>query len=502
MRFEKEFTSRSRYHMLECWLDSYSGFTREIVYGCDLDHILCIGQNGEWSAYFAESEVNKAGELGLAFTTDIDKIKQHETGFQNAGAACLSLCDNLTADTVASFENDAFADRISKFFRAYRRLQAYYQISGQRFMTLAETTLLENLDFPVARRNEIFSYITTGDHRRLKTFQENLDWIRLLLDIKVRKLSIAEQIKLVREHSDKYAYVSIGSDTLGSNLLDKFKTRLAEDLRLEESVLKQKLDALVENQAALQQRREETLSRLHLSVESRAIADGLAVIGVHRLQIREMFIAAAHRSYCLFQRIFQRYQEQVGPMEEDLLRQLSISDILALAGGAQLSRSVVRNRFENGFCYIQHGRKETLSGEAAYRQATRLLSGLRDTKIQQVDAIKGTVGHPGAKVMGRAFVLNPGMSQGEQTFLADSEMQAGDILIAGMTYPSLVSACENAAAIVTDFGGITCHAVIIAREFNIPCLVGTEKATQVIQTGDMVEIDTAVGVIQILKNES
>jgi len=48
---------------------------------------------------------------------------------------------------------------------------------------------------------------------------------------------------------------------------------------------------------------------------------------------------------------------------------------------------------------------------------------------------------------------------------------------------------KKAAAIVTNIGGLTCHAAIISREFGIPCVVGTKIATQVLKDGDLVEVD-------------
>ena len=57
----------------------------------------------------------------------------------------------------------------------------------------------------------------------------------------------------------------------------------------------------------------------------------------------------------------------------------------------------------------------------------------------------------------------------------------------------------KAAAIITDEGGITAHAAIVARELKKPCIVGTKIATKALKTGDVVEIDANKGVVKILK---
>lgn len=68
-----------------------------------------------------------------------------------------------------------------------------------------------------------------------------------------------------------------------------------------------------------------------------------------------------------------------------------------------------------------------------------------------------------------------------------------DVLVCSMTVPDYMLAIKRAGAIVTNEGGITCHAAIISRELNIPCVVGTKIATKVLQDGDMVEVDANHG---------
>lgn len=69
------------------------------------------------------------------------------------------------------------------------------------------------------------------------------------------------------------------------------------------------------------------------------------------------------------------------------------------------------------------------------------------------------------------------------------KMQEGSILVTTMTSPEYVPAMAKAKAIVTDEGGMACHAAIVAREFGIPCIVGTRKATSVLSDGDEIEVD-------------
>ena len=78
---------------------------------------------------------------------------------------------------------------------------------------------------------------------------------------------------------------------------------------------------------------------------------------------------------------------------------------------------------------------------------------------------------------------------------ANRDMQKGDILVTGMTDPDFVPFMKMASAIVTDKGGITSHAAIVSRELNIPCVVGTENATQIMKTGNEYTVDSRNGII-------
>ena len=78
------------------------------------------------------------------------------------------------------------------------------------------------------------------------------------------------------------------------------------------------------------------------------------------------------------------------------------------------------------------------------------------------------------------------------------KMNYGDILISSATTPAIVPAMKKASAFVTDEGGLTCHAAIVSREMNKPCIVGTLTATKLIKDNDIVEVNATKGIVQIL----
>ncbi len=74
-------------------------------------------------------------------------------------------------------------------------------------------------------------------------------------------------------------------------------------------------------------------------------------------------------------------------------------------------------------------------------------------------------------------------------------LSEGEVLVTRMTAPDWVPLMRRAAAIVTDSGGMTCHAAIVSRELGIPCLVGTGEGTSVLSDGEIVSVDAGAGTV-------
>ena len=107
------------------------------------------------------------------------------------------------------------------------------------------------------------------------------------------------------------------------------------------------------------------------------------------------------------------------------------------------------------------------------------------------------------KVLVKGLPASPGMASGKCHVITDpkdiDEFKEGEVLVTMMTSPDWVPAMKKAVAIVTDAGGMTCHASIVSRELGIPCVVGTKsrsvEATSVLKTGDDITIDAQNGIV-------
>jgi phosphohistidine swiveling domain-containing protein len=103
----------------------------------------------------------------------------------------------------------------------------------------------------------------------------------------------------------------------------------------------------------------------------------------------------------------------------------------------------------------------------------------------------------------KGSAVNKGKSKGKVVVALSTKdfdkISDGCILVAHMTTPWYTPYLSKVSAIVTDEGGIGCHASIIARELNKPCIVGTKIATSVFKDGNLVEVDAEKGIIKKIK---
>lgn len=114
-----------------------------------------------------------------------------------------------------------------------------------------------------------------------------------------------------------------------------------------------------------------------------------------------------------------------------------------------------------------------------------------------------------AKVVVRGLPASPGLASGVVHVIDDpkdiDQFKKGEVLVTLMTSPDWVPAMKKAAAIITNNGGMTCHAAIVSREMQIPCIVGTESrhvaATDALKNGDVVTVDAKNGVVYAGKVE-
>ena len=157
--------------------------------------------------------------------------------------------------------------------------------------------------------------------------------------------------------------------------------------------------------------------------------------------------------------------------------------------------SIIKERSEV-FCVIWIKEKiEILSGKKALEIYNFFRKNVKNEEFLVKETsnniqIKGAIANKG-KVIGKVKILLDYKDIGK--------VEAGDIIVTPMTTPDFVAAMEKSSGVITDAGGITCHAAILTREFNVPCIVGTNNATDILEDGQLVELDAYKGIVNIIE---
>jgi len=228
------------------------------------------------------------------------------------------------------------------------------------------------------------------------------------------------------------------------------------------------------------QERERTIAMLGGDDMARRLADILSLYMHLRSYRLDVFFMAHERVVPLFEDVAQLLALQSYDDTPYLSWQELMNGIHDRCNGQELTSRAAARR--GGFGFVsRNGHAEWIpsSGRATSATASGAPTGV-------IQGASGWGGH----LQGRVRVV-----------ASDSDMlrmQPGEILVTTMTQPRLMLAVEKAGAIVTDEGGMLCHAVLVSREFDLPCVIGTETATHVLRTGDIVNVDATAGVVQLV----
>ena len=185
-------------------------------------------------------------------------------------------------------------------------------------------------------------------------------------------------------------------------------------------------------------------------------------------ELKDLTYLRAFRTDALFELYY-----LAQPIFHKLEKELNIDSV-----GNHLPSNLISKNLKGygkNFCIIKH-----------YDDIFVSENNLIKTKDQANKDIKGQIAWKG-KTIGTAKIL----LQPKEL----NKVKKGDILVTNMTIPAYLPAMRRASAFVTDEGGITCHASILAREMGKPCIIGTKNATKVLKDGDLIEVDANIGIV-------
>ncbi len=136
--------------------------------------------------------------------------------------------------------------------------------------------------------------------------------------------------------------------------------------------------------------------------------------------------------------------------------------------------------------------------EEVYKQALWGYPEIFEKEMRELEANK-PISKMEVKGVGGSAGVVEGFARVVATPAEFDQIQHGDIMICRMTNPGWIISFSKISGLVTDTGGVLSHPAVVSREFGIPCVVGTTRATRIIHTGDRIRVDGNTGLVEILE---
>lgn len=363
--------------------------------------------------------------------------------------------------------NDILTEMIREGFEKERASKIFLEeviIPAEINFVAQEIESILKIASKVNKKPELKRAVLSGNRRQTKEILDREAKVKILIE----------------DHVAKFGWLTtqayVGDFMKSGDVVDRLQNLLLEDP-------KKKLTDAKQRKQKAKRKFNELLRNPKVSIETRRllkIASQYLYLRFYRIDV---FWIAHYKVVDLYQEMAKRLG-----IEYDEILYLTPEEILASLEKTELvvSKGEIKKRRSNYALVTIDGRTRIYSGD----EVDRLLEEERKKEKVLGEEIKGAVACKG-KARGQVrIVMDPKVM---------GRMKRGDILVTNMTTPDLMQAIEKSAAIVTDEGGILCHAAIVSRELGIPCVIGTERATTIFKDGDLIEVDAERGVVRKLE---
>ncbi len=454
---------------------------------------LLFVKDGMWLWACDENDMQRIAKLYIENQRkDADYTKKLMSSWHKKVAAFYSFCRKidkkvLTENRFANISDDKFISLLEEFTQLYIAEYAIpILIDATSFYCESEIQRLLKSELEKKQlAKEYNNYLTALTQPVHPSFinEENIE----LLSLAHNSVSGKDISKAVEKHARNWFWVH--NNYARAIVLDKeyFFTRIKEHAK-EGNKIKEKIDGLKAYYAGAAKQKQQVIENAELSEDLKLLIN-LSDKHVYWQDLRKKAnLIADHYLEMFVSEISKRKNIAVEDLKTTSAYELI--ELMKSSKDSQHSGLISEEKFKerrkmccmmfkpHNSVYFNHDETKIIDEEIRKRGSST-----------NVKDIFGTVAN-----MGRATAVAKVIS-GPKDF---DKLKQGEIIITSMTRPEFLPIMKRAAGIVTDEGGLTCHAAIVARELGIPCIIGTKIATRVIKDGDLVEVNANHGVVRKL----
>lgn len=446
-------------------------------------HLFMYVKSGYVQSFITTEEIAAAFEVGKAMLEQsfLQKYLQESQVVRNGYQQLYKKVKSLQLGSLSSHQ---LAEYLREYQRLFEHVYALFKITQPEYPAAAVQQLRELLQQYVKNDQveEAFIALTTPTEIDMIK-QEEIDAYQLSL-----KPTISESDLL--EYAEKYPWFFF--NTYNRKTIRAFLQARFDDLQ-NISIAERKQFIVRAYESVEQQRRTYTawLKRVKNDPQITYLSSLFGKLANDRLELKKWWVGTEY----LFLEFFEEIAKRLSVSVDDFFMGYRIDEIYqALEQGEKLPYDLVQSRKRLYVCVLDGETLRFLEEKDAQQFYDQHVKAPQ-TASRQLTEVRGMIANTG-KVTGVARIIRV---EDLSELLKDMErFKEGEIIVTTMTQPTMAGLARKAAAIVTNEGGITSHAAILAREFGIPCIVGTKTATELIRDGDRIEVDAEKGIVKRL----
>lgn len=474
---------------LEKPLRILSGLTgRPDSYACYLDR-----KNKVYSEHAVTDENQAKAEVGYRFFTNPAKVKHYHTETLKIISRVEELQKEIDSLEVSNLKPRQILEITKKAEALYADSMGYYLFTQPEYIAKVNEALWEETAKTVPRDQLQATFLALVESEKSTCLEtERKDWLdQILIPYKTKKIDEAEKNKRIETHLEKYKFLP-ATVTSGPWNKAHCDTQLCDESMKPLNELEKELENIQLKPKRIEKKRQELVSRYKLGSEL------IQKIELVRL-LSWLRVEAHFRGWGFLNYLGQVLAEQAGKtlnLDSDDVFNLTMTEFYELLEGKLTLTDEHKNRrFGNILTVItpQNGFEVFWGKDAQNKYESEIAE-----HAQNLTEFFGQTANGTGRVTGKAFVFRWGtgdFAKKMQLFPADA------ILVAGQTIPQFMPILRKSKAIITNEGGLLCHAAIVSRELQKPAIIGTKIATEALNDGDEIEMNLETGKITILNKK-
>jgi L-ascorbate metabolism protein UlaG (beta-lactamase superfamily)/phosphohistidine swiveling domain-containing protein len=492
MKLKKLLTADQRLPLFMTLIVEGLTVEQRYITGCFLDSALVVGKKGVMNLYSDEESIENYKErVKKRIIVDKDFIFNTAKSMENDYNDLISFSKEIKETNLTNKSDFELKEMFQEFCLKFKKAMATHSFPFFADKVLSTMLINKINELNSFNENEAREYaavlampIIQSDYKNeylhflqiIKEIKKDLQLVKVFSKeinmIKDELLRICPQIDfLLDEHIEKYSYIMVQHAYNPPNK-DYYIKQIKNEVGNE---VTDKIEEVENSLQEIKKKKEEVINKINVNEEIINLIKYLEKISEVNDFRKLGHSQALYLSHSLFKEIGKRVN-----LNHIEVKHLTPEEITLALDGGTFAFELVKERMEN---YLISVNKLFLFGKEAEKYVDKLLP----TKNEDIRELKGQIASRG-KVTGKVKLIIKECDIGE--------IKKGNILVTSMTNPEMILGMEKAAAIVTDEGGLLCHAAIVSREIGKPCIVGTEKASLVFKNGDLVEVDAEKGIVK------